>query len=139
MTLRNSAYRFGLLAALCWGAALAQPGPSPVGTWRSGLISNNLPRVSDTVELTVSKVQADQRVSGRFVAFETNWGMPSAAGCRSGPVSGTFDGAALKVVSQATNLCPERVFDLRMEDEKLAGKYKGEVGGFLDVTFTRKP
>ena len=139
MALRNSAYRFGFLAALCWGAAMAQPGPSPVGTWRSGLISNALPRVSDTVELTVSKVEADQRVSGRFVAFETNWGMPSVPSCRSGPVSGTFDGAALKVVSQATNLCPERVFDLRMEDEKLSGKYKGEVGGFLDATFTRKP
>jgi hypothetical protein len=139
MTLRNSAYRFGFLAALCWGAALAQQGPSPVGTWRSGLISNELPRVSDTVELTVSKVEADQRVSGRFAAFETNWGMPSVPACRNGPVSGTFDGATLKVVSQATSMCPERVFDLRMENERLAGKYKGEVGGFLDVTFTRKP
>lgn len=145
MTRRNSAYRFGLLAALCWGAALAQSGPSPVGTWRSGLISNEaqkvsgLPRVSDTVELTVSKVEADQRVSGRFVAFETNWGMPSLPRCRSGPVSGTFDGAALKVVTQATNMCPERVFDLRLQDDRLAGKYKGEVGGFLDATFTRKP
>jgi hypothetical protein len=144
MTHRNSAYRFGFLAAaLFWGAALAQPGSSPVGTWRSDMIeklpSGGLPGVNDTVELTVSKVEADQRVSGRFVAFETNWGMPSAPGCRSGPVSGTFDGTALKVVSKATNLCPERVFDLRMEDEKLAGKYKREVHGFLDVTFRRKP
>jgi hypothetical protein len=139
MTHRSSAYRFGLLAALCWGAAVAQSGPSPVGTWRSGLISNNLPRVSDTVELTVSKVEADQRVSGRFVAFETNWGMPSLPVCRSGPVAGTFDGAALKMVSQASNMRPERVFGLRLQDDKLAGRYKGEVGGFLDATFTRKP
>lgn len=144
MTFRNSAHRLGFLAALCCGAVLAQPaGPSPVGTWRSDLIekppSGGLARVSDTVELTVSNVESDQRVSGRFVAFETNWGMPSMPGCRSGAVSGTFDGTALKLVSQATNLCPERVFDLRMEDEKLAGKYKREVHGFLDVTFRRKP
>lgn len=144
MTLPNSAYRFGLLAAaLCWGAALAQSGPSPVGTWRSDMIekapSGGLPRVNDTVELTVSKVEAGQRVSGSFVAFETNWGMGSLSGCRSGPVAGTFDGAALKLVTQATNLCPERVFELRMENDTLAGKYKREVVGFLDVTFRRKP
>lgn len=139
MTLRHSAYGFGLLAALCCNAALAQPGPSLIGTWRSALISNALPRVSDTVELTVSKVEPDLRVSGRFVAFETNWGMPSLPVCRSGPVSGTFDGATLKLASQATRTCPERTFDLRIEDEKLTGKYKGEVGGVLDATFTRKP
>lgn len=144
MTFRNLAYRTGLLAAvLCWGAALAQSGPSPVGTWRSDMIekapSGGLPRVNDTVELTVSKVEADQRVSGSFVAFETNWGMGSVGGCRSGSVSGTFDGAALKLVTQATNLCPERVFDLKLNDDKLAGRYKREVVGFLDVTFRRKP
>ncbi|MCM2251576.1 MAG: hypothetical protein NDJ19_04370 [Ramlibacter sp.] len=144
MKLRNSVCRFGFLAAaLCWGAALAQSGTSPVGTWRSDMIekppSGGLARVNDTVELTVSKVEADQRVSGNFVAFETNWGMPTVPGCRRGPVSGTFDGTALKLVTQATSLCPERVFDLRVEDEKLTGKYKREVVGFLDVTFTRKP
>lgn len=145
MTLRHSPYGFGLLAAFCCGAAMAQSGPSPVGTWHSGLITNprhkvaGVPPVSDTVELTVTNVEADQRVSGRFIAFEQNTGMPSLPLCRSGPVSGTFDGAALKMITQATRLCPERVFDLRMEDGKLAGKYKHEVSGFLDVTFTRKP
>lgn len=54
-------------------------------------------------------------------------------------MSGTFDGATLKLASQATGICPERTFGLRMEDEKLAGRYRGEAGGLLDATFTRKP
>ena len=139
MTLRNSAYRFGFVALLSCGAAIAQTGPSPIGTWRSGQLTPPGGPGTASVELTVGKVEPDQRASGRFVVYSSGMGGIGFYGCQSGPVSGTFDGAALKVGSPETNLCPERLFDLKLEGEQLAGKYKGAGGRFIDVAFTRQP
>lgn len=137
MTLRICLFRFGLVAVLSSGAAIAQTGPSSIGTWRTGIAMPGGPGTA-SVELTVGKVEPDQRASGRFVVYSSGMGGLGFYGCQSGPVSGTFDGAALKVASPETNLCPERVFDLKLEGEQLAGKYKGAVGQFIDVAFTRQ-
>lgn len=137
MTLRKSMYRFGLLALLC-SAATANPGTSPVGTWSSGRIETSAPPWIDPVDLIVTNVEADRRVSGRFLTFPATDGRPRIPGCRGGDVSGTFDGVMLKVAYRATSLCEERVFELKMEGERLVGKYKDDLGRLIDVTLTRK-
>ncbi|MBI5276619.1 MAG: hypothetical protein HY854_09180 [Burkholderiales bacterium] len=134
---RQSVYPFGFLAVLCC-AAVADPGASPVGTWSSGRIVTSAPPWVDPVELVVSRVGADQRVEGRFVTFPVTDGRFRGPGCHRGSVSGTFDGVALKVASPASNLCAERVFDLRLEGERLVGRYTADVPGVQDVVLTRK-
>ncbi|MBI5276621.1 MAG: hypothetical protein HY854_09190 [Burkholderiales bacterium] len=137
MTLRNCLIRFGVVAALACGAAIAQTALSPIGTWRSaGIILPGAPGVA-SVELTVSRVEPDQRASGRFVVYASGMSGTGSYGCDNGSVSGTFDGTTLKVASRETNLCPERVFDLKLEGGQLAGQYKGATGRSIDLAFMR--
>lgn len=137
MTLRQCMLGCGFAAALTCGAAMAQPAAAALGTWRAPttVIAGSPFPVS--LQLTVEKVEADQRVTGRFIVLGSTAG-PGQFHCPIAPVSGTFDGTALKVASPATNLCPERVFDGKLEGEQLTGKYKGPFPGWVELTFTRQ-
>ena len=126
----------GLAAALSCGAAAAQTAASPVGSWRGPTTIIPGSPFPVTLQLTVDKIEND-RVSGRFIALGSTAG-PGLYHCPIAPMSGTFDGTVLKVASPATDLCAERVFDGRMEGDRLSGKYKGPLGGFVDLTFTRQ-
>lgn len=53
-------------------------------------------------------------------------------------MSATFDGMTLKVAFRGTSLCKERLFDLKLEGERLVGKYKDDLGRLIDVTLKRK-
>ncbi|MBI5275600.1 MAG: hypothetical protein HY854_04000 [Burkholderiales bacterium] len=133
MKLHNAFTRFGLVVALSQAAAIAQVANSPLGTWRSNaLVSPDWP-IAATVQLTVTTAEGSA-VKGRYQIF-----FPVSGGlCPTGPVSGSFDGVALKVSSTPTNVCPERVFDLKFSGASLVGTYRGQNGQPNEVTFTRQ-
>ncbi len=116
--------------------SFAQGPASIVGNWRSDPYEVPNWNITASIDLTVSELMADQRVSGSFVIRTVGSG-GSGLTCMTGPVSGHFDGVALKLASKATNLCSERVWDMKLADNRLSGTYRGGAGEAA-VVFRRR-
>lgn len=117
--------------------SFAQGPASIIGTWRSDPYTFPTWNISGSIELKVSELTADQRVSGSFTIYIVGSG-GSGLTCLTGPVSGHFDGVALKVASKASNLCAERVWDMKLTENVLSGTYRGGSGEAAVLAFKRR-
>ena len=138
MKLRNAIFSLGMVVMMSHVAALAQGGPSVVGKWRSATINNPNWPLTSSVLLTISEVDASQRASGRFSVNTPGASGGGAYTCPNGTVAGTFDGVVLSVASKGSNLCPERVWNMKLQGEELTGTYRGLDGNEIPMTFTRR-
>jgi hypothetical protein len=116
--------------------ALAQTSGSPVGTWKSNTFMHPDWPFGGSFVLNVTTADA-QRAAGTFLVYYTSGGgVPNY--CRNGPVSGTYNGELLKLSSPSSNLCVERIFELKVSGDRLAGKYIGSNSTPMELTFTRE-
>ena len=83
----------------------------------------------------MSSVDAYRKASGQLQAFG---GGGETAKCPRAPLTGSFDGSTLHVQSPATNLCSERVMELKLTgSDEVTGSYRVGSGELVTVTFTR--